>query len=176
MYGVSLMVQILNRVQTEQVVDNPMFSSKSPSDFWGRRWNRLVHGGLKRGVYKPVRSQSSSKALATLSTFVASGLLHEYVSALLFYVNVNEIEEECHVPPFGKHLLFFGWNGCLLLLEYLFGDLFTWIPKTLPAPLVSVLVVLTALPVGHWFTGDLISGGYFTSLQLAFPIIVARRT
>ena len=29
------------------MVDNPIFHSRSPSDFWGRRWNRLIHTGLK---------------------------------------------------------------------------------------------------------------------------------
>lgn len=27
---------------------NPIFESASPSDFWGRRWNLVVHGLLKR--------------------------------------------------------------------------------------------------------------------------------
>ena len=30
---------------------NPIFESSSPSDFWGRRWNLVVHGLLKRYVF-----------------------------------------------------------------------------------------------------------------------------
>ena len=45
--GVSALVQLVGGFQCEHVVDNPMFQSSSPSDFWGRRWNRLIHVGLK---------------------------------------------------------------------------------------------------------------------------------
>eukprot|EP00578_Thalassiosira_sp_NH16_P019514 CAMPEP_0181086972 /NCGR_PEP_ID=MMETSP1071-20121207/6030_1 /TAXON_ID=35127 /ORGANISM="Thalassiosira sp., Strain NH16" /LENGTH=586 /DNA_ID=CAMNT_0023168841 /DNA_START=17 /DNA_END=1774 /DNA_ORIENTATION=+ len=65
-------------ILTLDAFDSPMFKSTSVSDFWGRRWNRLVHGVLKRGVYKPVRKYSS-KTIAALSTFIVSGILHEYI-------------------------------------------------------------------------------------------------
>lgn len=165
--GVSALVQLVGGFQSEVVVDNPLFLSTSPSEFWGRRWNRLVHVGLKNGVYKPVRSHSGSRSLATMATFLASGLYHEYVWCLLFYINIHQTG--VHNPPFGKQLLFFGWNGILLILEYAVG----WekLVSTMPRPAVTLIVVLMALPVGHLFTGDMLKGGYFTSLQLAIPIL-----
>lgn len=45
--GVNGVMQLLSGIQFENVVDNPMFGSQSPSDFWGRRWNRMIHTDLK---------------------------------------------------------------------------------------------------------------------------------
>ena len=45
--GIAAIVQLVAGVQTEPIVENPLLASTSPSDFWGRRWNRLVHNGLK---------------------------------------------------------------------------------------------------------------------------------
>jgi hypothetical protein len=56
---------------------NPMFLSKSPSDFWSRRWNLLIHRVLKGGVYKPIRKHFKSAALASIAAFMASGAFHE---------------------------------------------------------------------------------------------------
>lgn len=102
-----------------------------------------------------------------MATFLASGLIHEYVWCLLFYVNIHQTD--AYVPPFGKQLLFFGWNGILLILEYAVG--WETLVSTVPKPAVTLLVVLMALPVGHLFTGDMLKGGYFMSLQLAFPML-----
>jgi hypothetical protein len=65
-------------VQLVPFMLNPIFESSSPSDFWGRRWNLVVHGILKRGVYKPVRSKHSRR-VASIATFIASGLFHEWL-------------------------------------------------------------------------------------------------
>jgi hypothetical protein len=37
----------LGGVQANEVMHNPIFTSNSPSDFWGRKWNSVVHGVLK---------------------------------------------------------------------------------------------------------------------------------
>jgi len=92
---------------------NPVFESSSPSDFWGRRWNLVgetffhfifqfhsvcltiifleVHGVLKRGVHKPVRAKYS-RLTATVATFFASGIFHEWVlSGVLTQTMRNDI-------------------------------------------------------------------------------------
>jgi hypothetical protein len=119
MNGVGSIIQVVGGFQTEDVVNNPMFGSTSPSDFWGNRWNKLIHRGLKQGVYKPVRAQTGSRNLATMATFLASGLAHEYTWAVMFYPSSHE--QEKYMAPFGKTLLFFGWNGILLILEHGLG-------------------------------------------------------
>ena len=88
--GASLLFNISTGIMTERVVENPMFASKTPSEFWGRKWNNLVHSLLKSGVYKPVRRITSSNKAAIFSAFIASGLLHEYVWVILFYVHEHQ--------------------------------------------------------------------------------------
>lgn len=94
--ALSVMVKIIFRVKVQEgVMKNPLMKASSPSDFWGGRWNLLVHGVLKRGVFKPVYSVSS-KLIAVLATFLASGLFHEYiligesVIACLFELSITE--------------------------------------------------------------------------------------
>ena len=61
------------------MMDNPLLKASSPSNFWSGRWNLVIHGALKRGVFKPVYNLSSSKLVAILVTFLASGLFHEFI-------------------------------------------------------------------------------------------------
>jgi len=159
---------------TLDVFDNPMFESSSVSDFWGKRWNRLVHGVLKRGVYKPVRKITSSRSAAAISAFVMSGLLHEYILFLLCipqsthgdgYVNYK--------PSYGSQFCFFGYNGMLMVLEYLFVSHFrTKLKLSTPPPiLTSMLVVSLALPISHWFTEEYIRSHLFSHYSVGFPFI-----
>ena len=64
--------------QVDPVMKNPLFESKSPLDFWSKRWNLLIHKVLKGGVYKPVRKHSSA-ITAMIASFVASGIFHEWL-------------------------------------------------------------------------------------------------
>lgn len=178
--GNNLLFAILFRIKLERLVDNPMFASTSPSDFWGRRWNKMIHSVLKRGVYKPVY-RSFSKTTATLATFLASGLIHEYSWLIMFYVHKNEKNSDtglcatCVYPTYGKSIVFFGWNGLIIVLQHMIGGfwLFGWMKKYFPSPCITALVVMTALPVGHLFTDDWIAGKYYEHVQLGAPLIVA---
>eukprot|EP00531_Pseudo-nitzschia_arenysensis_P002286 CAMPEP_0116115152 /NCGR_PEP_ID=MMETSP0329-20121206/354_1 /TAXON_ID=697910 /ORGANISM="Pseudo-nitzschia arenysensis, Strain B593" /LENGTH=308 /DNA_ID=CAMNT_0003608565 /DNA_START=107 /DNA_END=1033 /DNA_ORIENTATION=+ len=178
--GVSLIYNLLYGVQTYEVVLNPMLKSKSPTDFWGRRWNMLVHKGLKNGVYKPTRKHTSSKLWAVVATFVVSGIIHEYVNYVMFlgkWGNSGGTEDAPIDYRFQwKQMIFFGWNGILILLEYTIGHwrIFQWLSKTLPPIATTALVLCCALPLAHLFTGDWIKIGYFDSVFLAEPIIVCQ--
>ena len=165
-------------IRTLDVFDNPMFGSSSVSDFWGRRWNRLVHGVLKRGVYKPVRKHSSSRTLAAVAAFVASGVLHEYILMLMslsILADAGSPEKyTTFVPLYGNQFCFFAWNGMLMALEYI---ILRWsisskvtLPN-LPNLLRSMLVILMALPVAHWFTDEYVRSGFFAHYVVGFPII-----
>ena len=48
-YGVALsaMDGVLCQVDTTDIMKNAIFDSRSPADFWGRKWNLVVHGALK---------------------------------------------------------------------------------------------------------------------------------
>ena len=176
--GVSLVYNILYRVQTYEVVLNPILQSKSPSDFWGRKWNMLIHNGLKNGVYKPVRKYLSSKLLGVVATFLVSGILHEYINHVMFFeANSSNSATTTTTYRFSwKQIIFFGWNGLLILLEYTIGHwkIFDRMAKTLPNMLRSLLVLCCALPLAHLFVGDWIQRGYFDAIAMAEPILVCR--
>lgn len=186
MSGVSALGSLMTGIAfDDRVTDFPMFFSDCPSDFWGRRWNNLIHVGLKRGVYKPVRRKTGNRILASVAAFCVSGIYHEYVWLLLFYATTAQANEgistttddgaccpSCYCDTwFGKQLLFFGWNGVLIASEYLVGNQVSPLTKHLPSLLRSHLVVLLSLPVGHLFTADMTKSGYFEGLQQALPII-----
>jgi len=164
--GISLIYNIFFQVQTVKLVHNPIFNSKSPSDFWGRKWNTHIHSCLKGAIFKPVRAYFS-RPIAVLATFVASGLMHECITVYLY-------RDTALTPSYGNNMIFFGWNAVLILLESIVGGLsiFKWIGKTFPGPLVSILVVLTALPLGHLFLSDWIEIGYFHHIQISCFMVV----
>lgn len=56
---------------------NPIRST-SLGEFWGRRWNTAFHELAKRFTFAPLRS-SVGVIGATLTTFLASGVIHELV-------------------------------------------------------------------------------------------------
>ena len=73
--GISILASILTGIVYDDHVTNfPMFLSSSVSDFWGSRWNNLIHSDLKHGIYKPVRYKTGNKTLAAFSTFFVSGM------------------------------------------------------------------------------------------------------
>ena len=158
---------------------NPLFLSKSPTDFWGRRWNRVIHEVLKGGAFRPARKYFPAPVALTCC-FLLSGLLHDFAYACAFYhprASRNPetgLCEDCYtVPKCGKLTLFFLWNGVMMMLQKPLGKLppFTWISKNLPVPIVSTLVLLTALPVSHWFTGDWVLGGSYEALTQALWVV-----
>lgn len=165
-------------LKTVDIMKDPLLRSSSPSNFWGQRWNQAVQGGLKRGVFKPIR-KIFPKSFAVIATFVASGLLHEYIWSVLFYVHDDRLDENglcetCFYPTHGSPTLFFVWNAFVIILEYLIGGLwiFKWISRNVPKPIITLLVISTALPMTHWFTGDWVKGGYFKDYTIGLPLIV----
>ena len=54
----------------------------SPAEFW-RRWNRPMSRWLLENVYRPLGGRRNPR-LAVLGTFAVSGILHEYLFAVIF--------------------------------------------------------------------------------------------
>ena len=156
--------------KTVDVMRNPLLESTSPSDFWSRRWNQVIHSMLKRGVFKPM-ARSFPRAVAIGATFFVSGLLHEYVWSFIFFQH-DDVER--FTPGYGKSMVFFAYNGLIMCIENLIAHwpVFQIVKSTLPKTVITHLVLLTALPCGHLFTGDLIKGGYFADFAVALPLIV----
>mmetsp|Transcript_3273 Transcript_3273/g.9423 ORF Transcript_3273/g.9423 Transcript_3273/m.9423 type:complete len:177 (+) Transcript_3273:870-1400(+) len=172
------MTNIVAGVETKQVMSDALFGSTSPSQFWGQKWNTLIHGVLKRAVYKPAL-RYLPKAFAATAAFLSSGLFHEYILSAVFYVHNYELDVNgecrwCYVPSYGRNLVFFLINAIIIAAEHKVGgaSIFTWIQTNLPIPLISLLVVSTALPFAHLFTADYILSDYFVHGRIGFPLIV----
>ena len=176
--GLKVVTNLLVGVETKRVMSNAIFDSSSPSDFWGRKWNTLIHGVLKRATFKPA-VRHFPKSIAAMAAFLASGLFHEWILSAIFYVHDYERDErgqcqQCYQPSYGRNLLFFSINAIIMATEYFVGKwcVFRWISRTLPKPLVSILVVCTALPFAHLFTADYIKSDYFYHGQIGFPLLI----
>jgi len=156
---------------------NPIFDSLSVSDFWGKKWNMVVHGMLKRGVYKPIRSAHGSALTATVAAFVASGIFHEWLLSIVFYPDDDEQEcrePTCYRPAYGRNLVFFLWNSILIGMEYMTASWTVWrtLKGSLPKVIILLLVSLTALPFAHWFTHDYVRTDFFHDTSIGIPIVV----
>eukprot|EP01082_Thalassiosira_pseudonana_P012475 g11148.t1 g11148 contig5:209700-211461(+) len=171
-------------IQQHPMMLNPIFESSSPSDFWGRKWNMLVHGILKRGVYKPMRSHNFSRLVASTAAFIASGVFHEWLLSIVFFsaeddlVGDSCIPPRCYRPGYGRNTLFFIWNAIIIGFEYAIGGaaLFQLLKKHLPLILLSLLVSATALPFAHLFTNDYVRSDFFKDGQIGFPLAVIIKT
>jgi Membrane bound O-acyl transferase family len=155
---------------TEPIFYNPLFGSRSPSDFWNRRWNNMIHTILKYGTFYPAQ-RFVSKRLALFVTFLMSGFIHEYSWSLMFYHHPDDSGEPVFVPLYTKLTAFFAWNGIVTLLERPLAPFVQPITSKLPTLIVSTLVVLTVLPVSHWFTGDWVAGNFFNHLSHGLCVI-----
>jgi hypothetical protein len=115
--------------------------------------------------------------VAAMSTFIASGILHEYVLLLITLPSsTNATGPDAYIgyaPSYGNQSCFFAWNGMLMILEYIFME---WsaaarFESSAPPLVKSMLVVLMALPVSHWFTDEYVRSGLFAHYAVGFPII-----
>jgi hypothetical protein len=59
-----------------------VLAAHSPAEFW-RRWNRPMYRWLLENVYKPLGGRRNPR-LGVLGTFAVSGILHEYLFAVIF--------------------------------------------------------------------------------------------
>ena len=165
--GLTFVFVTVSGYKTKPVMKNPLFESKSPSDFWGRRWNLLVHRVLKNGVYKPVRKHfPNSPILASTCAFLASGLFHEWllmcvytpVASQLSTTTSSDVEQKCisscYQPVYGNAMVFFLWQAALVGLEIILGKtlLFRWCETNLPQVVKTPLIILLGIPVAHYFT------------------------
>ena len=173
--GIGVIISILSGCKMINVQNRPMFGSQSPSDFWGRRWNLMMHGSFKRGIFKPLVKHKVPRALAMLATFVVSGILHEHALTLyqMKYLLYPEIASP-YVPHYGRQLAFFLWNGFVVLLEHALSPLplFQRMKAKLPKPIITALVLLTVVPISHWFTDEYIRSGFYSDCSMGFPLII----
>jgi len=92
--------------------DRPLCST-SLSDFWGKRWNRLVQRHLDEGFFRPVL-RAGKPRLALFAAFAASGVLH------LLVLGDGGPRSEV-LPIAGQVMGFFLLHGALVALERRLG-------------------------------------------------------
>ncbi|XP_059282230.1 probable long-chain-alcohol O-fatty-acyltransferase 3 [Lycium ferocissimum] len=122
---------------------NEPYLSTSLQDFWARRWNLTVTNTLRLTVYNPVRlvlfevvGKEWAQGVATLATFVVSGLMHE----LIFYYVTR-------VSPTWEMTWFFVIHGISVIVETRVKRAVkdTWrISGLVSGPLTIGFVVVTA--------------------------------
>jgi hypothetical protein len=162
-HGLILATSLVTQSQVEHVMDNPLWKSASPSDFWGRRWNLVVHDCLKNGVYKPVRSCGAGRAVAVAAAFGASGLFHEWLLPGIFH----DRNESYHQEQFGGALVFFAWQGLLVCLEFsAIGQsrMVGQVASMLPGPVRTFLVA-------HYFLNPYVQSDFFVQGSMTFPLV-----
>ena len=128
-------------------MENPLLKSTSPTEFWGKRWNLIIHGLLKRGIFKPTLSHTSSKLVAVVVTFFVSGALHEWLLHVMSYGTSI-------TPMYGNNTLFFLWNAAFVLIE---NAVYDWriiyaLKKNLPSSMITIALVSCVLPVGEFIS------------------------
>jgi len=78
---------------------------------------------------------------------------------------------------YGIQTRFFFWNAVVLICEYCFADFLykitpSWM-KNLPRVIISITILMTVLPISHWFSDAYITVGILSDYKLGFPMIVA---
>ena len=159
--GLMFFFSLLCGYEIKPVMNNPVFASRSPSDFWGRRWNLLVHNALKNGVFKPAH-RYVSKTAAVAATFLVSGIFHEWLLIALHAPMAHQqVDAEqsgsgshshcsnCVSVVYGSATIFFAWQGILVSIEALVGQfaMFTKLDKILPMPVRTALIIASGIPV-----------------------------
>lgn len=167
--GLGLITSLLTGISTMSFSNYPLTRSTSPSDFWGRRWNRIIGSGLRRGVYVPARKVGMTRLQGAVLTFATSGILHEYM--LLFMTFRGGDKTLRFSPQYGNHLIFFLWCGVVIVLEAVVGrtSIVNRFSQSLWRPFRTFLVLLTVLPIGHFFTDEYVANSFYGDIALGFP-------
>jgi len=130
----------------------PLLLSTSVRDFWGRRWNLIIHRLMKRTFFTPFVKLSNARHLGGFLSFVVSGLFHEY---MWLVVNWND----CGYTP-GLPLLFFITQFAACAIEAaLAKSALGYFVGRFPAPLKLLCTTLAVLPFGPLFLQGLHQGG-----------------
>lgn len=144
--------------------ENPLFSTRSARDFWGKKWNIQVTTTLKRCVFLPLRKTLNMPAgVAATSTFLASGLFHEYQFLLSF-------------PHYalGSISIFFGMHAAFAFLETLWEKALGkgWHALEPLPEFVKALIITTMFsPTIPYFTNIWIDAGMFDVMSAMSPQI-----
>lgn len=147
-------------VETHNPMRQPLLLSTSIRDFWGRRWNLLIHRLMHRSFFAPLAAGpwNLGPRVGAAAAFAVSGLFHEYMWL------VTNWHEALYTP--GAPMKFFAVQAVLLTGESHLKR--TSIGKALalfPSPVLTLLTTSAILPFGPLFLHDL-SGMIDDSLRI----------
>ncbi|GAU29546.1 hypothetical protein TSUD_152960 [Trifolium subterraneum] len=125
---------------------NEPYLSTSLQDFWGHRWNLMVTRTLRLIVYDPIRHIIKSNVgsmwgnyIATLATFIVSGLMHEII---YYYLT--------RAPPTWEVTWFFVLHGVCTSVEVAVKKIVLrrglWLHRVISGPLTLAFLAVT----GNW--------------------------
>merc|ERR1719387_2693490 len=125
----------------------PLLLSTSIKDFWGRRWNLVIHNLMKRTFFKPLaaRGGAASRHAGAFLAFVMSGLFHEYM-----WLITNWFQMETYTP--GLPVCFFLIQFALTAIEAITAKM--WLGQRiakLPSVVRTICTTLVILPFGPLF-------------------------
>jgi len=159
-FGLHLVIMMVTGYELQDMWVDPLVKSTSASDFWSKRWNLSVHTTLKRGIYLPVRQGlGANKYVGLVATFLASGLIHEWLVWLVFspLQPMSSADSSCdtahssstgddasttttttcyayqYQPTYGPALVFFLFQALLIALEFGVGTVCKTATATTPA-------------------------------------------
>ena len=109
------------------------------------------------------------------AVFFISGLFHEYVLSVVDFSR----DDNGKRIVFGAQTAFFMWNAGVVMIEYLLrtrsGMSYCWL-EGLPKIVISLLVVMTVLPISHWFSDQMMSVELFSDYKRGFPAIIFHKS
>lgn len=122
------------------LLDHP-FRSTSLSEFWGRRWNRMVQINLAAGFYRPL-ARRGFPTLGLFAAFAASGLFH--VVPVLGAGPLREVALPCACVLWSL----LGHGAAVLVEQGLGWDRLPAIPRSRALARVRSLFLFLALSPG----------------------------
>ena len=181
--GLILFWMVLSGYQVDEVMANPLATSQSPSEFWGRKWNLIIHNVLKGGIYKPIRKFTNSAMLAMIGVFLASGLFHEWQVWFIMtpaskHITADEpatANSESYFQPryYGGMMIFMIWQSLIIGIEMMIGNtrFIKSLTQRMPRPLKTCLVIMLGLPVAHFFGEPYVRSTFFEQGSIGLPMI-----
>jgi hypothetical protein len=163
---------LITGIKTKPLTINPLLGSASVSDFWGRQWNNVVHKVLKDSVYRPMIPHFKP-TITAIAVFFVSGLLHEYILFICDLSFARTGRKNVSIM-YGLQTIFFLWNAGVLLCEYVVSQnrFIQVMSSRLPRIVVSLLVVITVLPISHWFSQGMQEIPILLDYKLGYPMFV----
>mmetsp|Transcript_31208 Transcript_31208/g.57023 ORF Transcript_31208/g.57023 Transcript_31208/m.57023 type:complete len:439 (+) Transcript_31208:64-1380(+) len=134
-------------IATREPMRAPMWRSTSIRDYWGRRWNLIVHHLMKRTFFTPFAKRHARvwRHCGGLLAFITSGLFHEHMWAA-----VNWGHFDTYTPGLAVAFFLVQYTLCAVEVALEPTRLGQW-AATWPRPLKTVATTAAVLPWGPLF-------------------------